>query len=170
MTTEQRDDLIARSEQRLHRLLEFVDELGAEDAELGALYKGRTTADVLAHLHAWHVVLEGWCRIGAAGGSPAMPADGYTWEDLEAFNDALYDDFAGNPYAEVRDLLLDTHGTCVDLLETHSDEQLFSPARYPWTHGQPLARLFDACMAEHYDWAITLLSTWAKAREPYRPR
>ncbi len=89
MTTDQRDDLARSGDEEYGQLKELVARLRAEgrlDAAFANEGRDRSVRDVLAHLHAWHLLLEGWYEDGMIGGSPALPADGYTWRQLDALN------------------------------------------------------------------------------------
>ena len=88
MPSERARELAARADERLAVVLERAD--AARDTNLGDAYKNRRVADVLAHLHAWHVVFDGWVAQERAGAAPAYPAEGYSWDDIDSLNDAFY--------------------------------------------------------------------------------
>ena len=78
---------------RLATLLAVTDAHPGEG--LGDAYLGRTTTDVLAHLHAWHTLFEGWIAAHSEGDTVAYPAEGYSWTELDALNEALFKAHAG---------------------------------------------------------------------------
>lgn len=127
------------------------------DAALTGAYADRRVADALTHLHAWHVLLEGWVVQHLAGVSPAYPAEGFTWERLDALNDALYRAHRHRGFDEARMLLGASHLAAVALLRELDEDTLTSPAATPWLGGMPLAEVAHECLAGHYAWAEDLL-------------
>ena len=63
------------------QLLALIERLPAErlDEEFAGPARDRNVRDVVAHLHAWHILLERWYADGMTGGSPSIPAEGYSW-------------------------------------------------------------------------------------------
>lgn len=146
-------ELAERSESRLHHLIGLIESNGLEEASLGDAYLNRRGADVLAHLHAWHLLFEDWLRAEAAGEEVVVPAPGHTWEDLRALNDDLYERYSAFAYGEIKGLLLASHAHMFDLLRVLPAEGLVDPAAHPWSP-QPLLELADECSGNHYDWGI----------------
>ncbi|MCJ7827342.1 MAG: ClbS/DfsB family four-helix bundle protein [Demequinaceae bacterium] len=146
-------DLKARSDTRLHALTDLIEANGLEEASLGDAYLNRRGADILAHLHAWHLLFEDWLHAEAAGGEIVMPAPGYTWEDLRTLNDDLYERYSAFAYGEIKDLVLASHDRLFELLDPLSFESLTDPAVHPWS-SQPLLELAAECSGNHYDWGI----------------
>ena len=122
--------------------------------ELGVAYHDRRVADVLAHLHAWHLVFDGWVAQDRAGSVPAFPAEGYTWNDLDSLNDAFYRSHRERPYDAVRTMLVASHARMLRLLNTFTEEELTDPSAYVWLNGQALGDVADECLGEHYEWAL----------------
>jgi hypothetical protein len=146
-------DLKARSDTRLHTLIDLIESNGLQESSLGDAYLNRRGADVLAHLHAWHLLFGDWLRQEAAGGVVVMPAPGYTWEGLRLLNDDLYERYSSFAYGEIKDLILASHDHLFDLLVPLPFESLTDPAAHPWS-SQPLLELADECSGNHYDWGI----------------
>ena len=62
----------------------------SRDAELATPITIGGWPTSLAHLHAWHIVFEGWVAQERAGAVPAYPAEGYAWDDIDTLNDLFY--------------------------------------------------------------------------------
>lgn len=152
MSSERSRALAAKANARLAVVLERAD--AARDTALGTAYHDRRVADVLAHLHAWHLVFDGWVAQERAGSVPAYPAEGYTWDDVDALNDAFYGAHLQRPYEALRAMLVTSHRLTVQLLDTFSEDELVSPDAYAWLGGQSLGDVADECLGEHYEWAI----------------
>lgn len=152
MPSERAKALAAKADDRLTLVLARAD--AAPTFELGDAYHGRRVADVLAHLHAWHLVFDGWVAQDRAGSVPPFPAEGYTWNDLDALNDAFYQAHRERPYDAVRSMLLSSHRAMLHLLDTFSEAELTDASLHPWLNGQPLGDVADECLGEHYEWAL----------------
>lgn len=126
----------------------------SRDTELGVAYHDRRVADVLAHLHAWHVVFDGWVAQDRSGAVPAFPAEGFTWKDLDALNDAFYRAHRARPYEALRAMLLASHRSMLSLLDTFTEEELDAPDGFAWLGGQPLGDVANECLAAHYQWGL----------------
>ena len=152
MPSERARQLAARADERLAVVLERAD--AARDSYLGDAYKNRRVADALAHLHAWHVVFDGWVAQERAGSAPSYPAEGYSWDDIDALNDAFYQAHRERPYEAVRGMLLTSHQAMLLLLGSFSEEELDSPDAHEWLDGQALGDVADECLGAHYEWAL----------------
>ncbi len=147
------DALAARADLRLDTLVAMIVANGLDEASLGDAYLGRRGADVLAHLHGWHGLFAGWCREDGRGGKVALPATGYTWVDLRALNDEIYERYRAMAWTRILEVTRESHATMIELLRTFPDGALADPTRYPWANG-PLLELADECLGKHYDWGI----------------
>jgi len=152
MASERGRALAAKGDDRLAEVLRRAD--ASPEFALGAAYYDRRVADVLAHLHAWHLVFDGWVAQDRAGSVPAYPAEGYTWNDLEALNIAFYRAHRERPYDAVRTMLVTSHGAMVRLLGTFDDDDLVREDRFAWLGGQALGDVADECLGAHYEWAL----------------
>ncbi|WP_062464401.1 ClbS/DfsB family four-helix bundle protein [Demequina soli] len=149
------DRIVASAEEGLARLLARTD--AAPDADISAVERDHRVADVLAHLHAWHVLLTGWVAEDAAGRTPAYPAEGYTWATLGELNAALHDAHRHLSYDDARAALVASHGQAVATVRAVDDARLTSPDAFPWLGGDRLASVAHECLGGHYIWAMGLL-------------
>jgi len=148
--------LRADADAGLARVLAVTDE--HPGVSLGAAYLGRTTTDVLSHLHGWHGLFAGWLEQHAAGGEVAYPAEGYTWDNIDALNDIIFRTHQGRPYLTMRTALEESHQRVMALLVEISSDDLTSPQAFPWTGGVPLVEVAHECLGGHYEWATKVLS------------
>lgn len=109
--------------------------------------------DVLAHLHAWHQMVLGWLTDERAGGKPELPAPGYKWNQIPAINQDIYKRFQDATLEDVQRSLAGTHGECMQLIESLSQEQLFTPGHFAFTGKNNLATYLISCTSSHYLWA-----------------
>lgn len=100
-------------------MLEFIDSLPDE-------FRDRTIADVICHLHEWHVMMEEWYGVGMSGSKPAIPAEDVSWKTLPVLNHRIYDKYKGTKLDDAIALLLQSHKDVMQLVRRHSDEELFT--------------------------------------------
>ncbi len=111
------DAVVARSDARLDRLVSLITSNGLEEASLGEAYLDRRGADVLGHLHGWHGLFVGWCRDDGRGHVPSLPAPGFTWQDLRALNDTIYERYRTMPWGRVLSVTRASHIEMIELSE-----------------------------------------------------
>ena len=161
MATEQRDALSRRNAEEYAQLKSAVARLRADgriDDPFAGESRDRCVRDVLAHLLAWQLLLEGWYEDGMIGGSPALPADGYTWRQLDALTVVLRDRWQDAALDEVERRLDGSHEGLQRLIAAHSDEELFDGRTYTWTRGSKLGEFCLECGGNHYAWARTTIA------------
>ncbi|KRA23102.1 hypothetical protein ASD65_00720 [Microbacterium sp. Root61] len=153
--TPRRDELIATNDRELAALNALIDSVPLEerDAAFEGSGRDRNLRDIVAHLHAWHLILQDWYVSGTAGGSPAIPAEGYSWEQLDELNEVLRQQWQDTGLEDMRALTATSHAQLQDMLLQFDDEQLFDPAGFAWTGGAPLGEFAHECAGNHYLWA-----------------
>ncbi len=127
------------------------------DADLGDAYLHRRVADILTHLHAWHVIFEGWISQARTGATPAYPAEGYTWRDLDALNEALYEAYHARSYAAARSMVIASHRAATQLVATFSDDELARTGLFDWLGPDSLGSVAREYLGGHYAWAQSVL-------------
>lgn len=125
--------------------------------------QSRNPRDVLAHLHAWHLLMLQWYAEGMAGDKPAIPAPGHTWRDTPALNAAIWERYRDTPYAEAADLLRGTHARVREIIDAHTDAELFTKRHYPWTGSTSLGAFLVSSTSSHYAWGVKTLRAIATA-------
>lgn len=125
--------------------------------------QSRNARDVLAHLHEWHLMMLRWHNDGMAGRRPEMPAPGYTWRELPRLNAAIWQAHRDTSYPEAERLFRDSHERLLQVIEGHSDEELFTRRRYPWTGSTSLGSYLVSATSSHYIWAVKTVRALLKA-------
>ena len=154
-----RQTLIDAAESGYSALLALVDTLppGAADAGFAFEDRDRCVRDVLGHLHAWHLMMLRWYAEGMAGGRPAIPGEGYTWRTLPTLNAEIWSGCQDRDLAGTRADLDASHRRVLELVTAHTDEDLFTKRRYPWTGSTSLGAYLVSATSSHYDWAAKKL-------------
>jgi len=152
-------ELIDLSNKNFEKLLEFIDALPAEYKE--RIYKNnelndrdKTIADVLCHLHEWHLMVAEWYKIGMSGKKPAIPAEDVTWQTLPILNHRIYDKYVGTELKHAIQLIKKSHKKIMELIEKHNDDELFTKKKYAWTGTTSLGAYFISSTSSHYEWGL----------------
>lgn len=127
--------------------------------------QSRNPRDVLTHLHEWQVMTLRWCAEGDTGGSPAVPAPGRTWRDLPALNLQIWQRYEQTGYDDAAALLRGSHEQCLGVIEAHTDAELFTKGRYPWTKTSTLGAYFVSATSSHYVWGVKTLKAIARSAD-----
>ena len=93
-------------------------------------YPRGSVKDMLAHLDAWHRMFLEWERVGRTGEVAEMPAPGYKWKESPALNMEIHERDRGDSWDDVVARLRASHGRCRSVIETYSDQDLFTKKRY----------------------------------------
>jgi hypothetical protein len=162
-----RETLLTLSEANLRKLLDLIDSLPVEYRERSfdndlLNDRDRTIADVICHLHEWHVMMAEWYEVGMSGSKPAIPAEDVTWKTLPILNHRIYDKYKGTKLDDALALLRQSHEDVMELVRRHSDEELFTKKRYPWTGSTSLGAYLISATSSHYDWALKTLRPIAR--------
>lgn len=156
-------DLSQKNFDRLMYLVESFPEIEqGRDFPPGTL--NRNIRDVLAHLHHWHLMMLDWYEIGMSGNKPSMPAEGYTWKTTGELNKKINLHYQSIPLDKIKDLLQESHSQVLDLIEKHTNEELFEKKRYPWTGSTSLGAYVISATSSHYDWGYKLIRKGKKAK------
>jgi hypothetical protein len=68
----------------------LLDTIPEDRMEEPLLDNGWSAKDTIMHLVAWEQRLIGWVNAAAQGDEPALPAPGYTWEQMDELNEQTY--------------------------------------------------------------------------------
>ncbi|MDR0625808.1 MAG: ClbS/DfsB family four-helix bundle protein [Bifidobacteriaceae bacterium] len=155
-----RDDLLLAASDGFAKLTGLIDHLpaGAIEAEFAFEDRDRNVRDVLWHLHTWHGMVIEWHLVGTVeGGVPAVPGEGYTWKTLPLLNQEVWEKAQLVPLSHAREAFEASHTQVVRLIESHTNDELFSRGVYPWTKSTTLGAYFISATSSHYDWAMKKL-------------
>ena len=148
-------ELLEESQKEYEALEKFLSSLNpAQMLQSGALGEW-SVKDVLAHLHEWQQMFFRWYEAGRRGEMPAVPAEGYKWNQLPALNQAIYEKYCDYSLDDVKSSLRESHGKTISLIEALSESDLFAQGLYPWIGKSHLATYITANTGSHYRWART---------------
>lgn len=147
------------SKKNFESLLEFIENLSQEEQkkEFPEGTMNRNIRDVLMHLHHWHLMMLEWYTIGMKGNKPEMPAKGYTWKMIPTLNKWIWEKYKYTSLEDAKDHLKSSYKKISNLIESHTDDELFEKKRYKWTGTTSLGAYLVSATSSHYDWAIKFI-------------
>ena len=123
---------------------------------------------ILFIYHGSHYGTRNFGKIAAARGKPApfLPAP-YNWKTYPQMNVAFWETHQSTSYTDAEAMLKKTHKEVMALIETFSNEELFSKGAFDWTGTTTLGSYCVSATSSHYDWAFKDIK---KALKKYRTR
>lgn len=122
-----------------------------------------STKDFLAHRTEWGRMALSWLAEARAGGSPAVPAEGYSWGQLDELNAEIHDRFADIPLGEAESAFEAVNSELTLTIEGCSDDELFTKHHYDFTGSSDLATYLTSATGGNYRSAYKHINRWWRA-------
>lgn len=159
-----RIELISTTEKefaKLSALLAKVDgRLAVEPFEDGISIK-----DIIGHRAHWTGLFFSWYDQGQKTGAADIPAKGYKWNQLKAYNAKLREEQVELSWADVKAMLENSHARLIEFITAMDDAALYSGPMQgggsKWTTG----RWAEAAGASHYRSAAKYLRACLRGRD-----
>jgi len=149
-----KDELLFQSEESFSKLLDLIETF-PEDSK-NKIYtkdelndRDRTFADVICHLHEWHLMRKNWYEEGISGKKPSLS---YSLKTLPFINKSIWEKYKGTELKKAITLFKKSHKDIMVLINKHSDEELFTKNKYKFTGSTTLGAYFYYNTADHYNW------------------
>ncbi|MCI5904401.1 MAG: ClbS/DfsB family four-helix bundle protein [Oscillospiraceae bacterium] len=124
--------------------------------------RDKNLRDVLAHLYEWHRLLLEWTEANLKGEERPFIPKPYSWKTYGDMNIEFWNKHQSTELNAVTEMLKGSHSDVMALLDSFSDEELFTKGVYKWIGGSTLGSYFISVTASHYDWALKKLRTHRK--------
>jgi hypothetical protein len=151
-----KEELIFQSEETFLELLELIDSFPEEyknktytNDELND--RDKTFADVITHLHEWHLMRKNWYEEGMAGKKPSLS---YSLQMLPFINRSIWEKYKGAELKKAITMFKKSHKDIMILIGNHSNEELFTKKQYDFTGSTSLGAYFYYNTADHYNWGL----------------
>ena len=164
-----KSDLIQAANDQFAKLWTLIDEMSDEEksADIVPNERDKNVRDVLVHLYEWHCLLLNWIRSNTnRNPAPFLPVP-YNWKTYPQMNVVFWEKHQNTSYTNAETMLKKTHKEVLALIETFSNEALFSKGTFDWTGTTTLGSYCVSATSSHYDWAIKDIK---KALKKYRAR
>lgn len=136
----------AKEYAKLEKLIEGVD----EDVALAKDADDTSIKDVVAHRAHWIDLFLGWHAEGQAGRTPEMPAPGYKWNQLKAYNADLRAAQADLGWDAARAMLSEAHGKLTGFLAAQTEDALYGGPMEGGGNAWTTGRWAEAAGPSHY--------------------
>ncbi|MFJ7971527.1 ClbS/DfsB family four-helix bundle protein [Psychrobacillus sp. NPDC096389] len=156
ITISEKEMLLQNSDKNFNALLELIESVPSRKRSITIEIEERDKnfRDVLMHLYEWHAMLERWYREGMDGDIPSMPAPGYKWSTIKLLNMQIWENYQDITLNMAIKKLKLSHERVMDLIKSHSNEEIMTKQYYKWTKTSNLYSYFAANTYQHYLWAI----------------
>lgn len=119
--------------------------------------RDKNLRDVLIHLYEWHQLLIDWIRANKNGENKSFLPKPYNWRTYGDMNVCFFQKHQDTTLEEAKEMLEKSHNEVMNLIETFTNEELFSKEIYEWTGTGTLGSYFVSNTSSHYNWAIKKL-------------
>ena len=161
-----KDELLELSNSNFNKMLELIESFGEEEIINGKIPfedRDKNIRDILAHLHHWHLMMLDWYKVGMSGKKPDIPAKGYTFRTVPALNQIIWEKYQSTQYNEILKMIKKSFLEVQELINKHTNDELFEKKKYKWTGTTSLASYLISDTSSHYDWAMKKLRKYKKA-------
>ena len=155
-------ELLEASREEFKKLLSLIEPLSETTIQKPGACEQWSIKDILAHLYAWHNLYMTWYSEGMADKKPHMPALGYTWKNTPALNESIYQKYKDASLNQILENFKESHSKVLEIINSHTDQELFTKKRYAWTSSTSLGSYTVSCTSSHYDWANKLIKKFVK--------
>ncbi len=154
-----KDGLIEAANDQYGKLLMLIDAMPAatQQAEFAFEDRDRNVRDVLIHLHGWHQLLLNWVAANRAGQAVPFLPEPYNWKTYPQMNIELRDRHQDTSFDQAYAQLKTSHAEVVALIESFTEDELFTKRHFRWTGTTNLASYCISATSSHYAWAVKKL-------------
>lgn len=129
----------------------FGDDFNDKEAHWA---RDKNLRDVYIHLYEWHQLLLNWVESNQSGDQrPFLPMP-YNWKNYGEMNVAFWEKHQATTCADAIAMLKQSHGDVMKMIESFSNDELFSKKHFSWTGTTTLGSYCVSATASHYDWAM----------------
>lgn len=157
-----KDELVIEIAKERGRLDELLAGIPAE-RKAEEVVDGLSVKDLLAHRTEWGRMMVRWYTEAKAGGTPAVPAEQFKWNQLKELNADIQLRFADVPLDEIEANFRAVQDDLDELVAGMTEEELFTEQHYAFTGSSDLATYVNSATASHYRSAARLIRKWWKA-------
>ncbi len=151
--------ILSMSDKELDTTFDFSADIKKKEAHWS---RDKNLRDVLVHLHEWHNLLMKWTRSNLSEKkSPFLPPP-YNWKTYGKLNKVFWENHQLTSLDESKLLLDNSHNKVLLLIQSFSEEELFTKKHFDWTGSTSLGSYCVSATSSHYDWAIKKLRAHIK--------
>lgn len=151
-----KEQLKQTSEDNFTKLFALINSMSKEEQKKLFSFEDRdkNIRDVLIHLYEWHQLLLNWVQANQTGTKASFLPEPYNWKTYPQMNIKLWEKHQETSLEDAITLLEKSHSEVMNLINTFSNEELFTNKYFSWTGTTSLGSYCVSATASHYDWAI----------------
>ncbi|MGY3767062.1 ClbS/DfsB family four-helix bundle protein [Vagococcus vulneris] len=116
--------------------------------------RDKNIRDVIIHLFEWHKLLLNWVEANQVGEGTSFLPEPYNWRTYGQMNQEFFEKHQQTEFEEALGLVQKSHKQVMLLIDSFSDEALFTKKYFSWTGGSTLGSYCISATSSHYEWAI----------------
>jgi hypothetical protein len=155
-----KQELIQAATEERARFRQLVGQLSEAQMTQPDVQGTWSVKDIVAHVTDWEERMVRWLDQAVRGETPAMPAPGMTWEDLDRLNEQSYLASRDMPLAQVLDRFDRLHAAVIASMQAVPEEELLTSGRFAWMGGEALWHLVAANTYWHYPAHGARIQSW----------
>lgn len=124
--------------------------------------RDKNLRDVLIHLYEWHQLLSDWVLSNQKGENKPFLPKPYNWKTYGELNLFFWKKHQNTTLEEAKEMVENSHREVMNLMETFTNDELFSKGIYKWVGNSTLGSYFTSNTSSHYDWAVKKLKAHRK--------
>lgn len=124
--------------------------------------RDKNLRDILVHLYEWHQLTLNWVAANRQGDNKPFLPKPYNWKTYGLLNMEFWRKHQNTSLEDAKEMLAQSHADIMKLLDTFSDEELFTKGVFPWVGTSVLGSYFVSNTSSHYNWAMKKLKAHRK--------
>jgi hypothetical protein len=151
-----KEQLKETSEVNFKKLFALINSLTKEQQEKSFSFEDRdkNIRDVLVHLYEWHQLLLNWVKSNQSGNRINFLPETYNWKTYPQMNIGFWEKHQNTHLENAITLLEKSHSEIMKLINSFSNEELFTNKYFSWTGTTSLGSYCVSVTSSHYDWAM----------------
>ena len=169
-----KNEVIQTGNEKYQKLIDLINSLSKKDIDSVFNFdienkkeahwkRDKNIRDVIIHLYEWHQLLLNWVNTNQKGIELPFLKEGYNWKTYGTMNMEFWEVHQTTSYDTALQLLKKSHEQVMKLVNTFSNDELFSKGTFKWVGGSTLGSYFVSVSASHYDWAIKKINLYKKS-------
>lgn len=150
-------DLMAAFDKELAKLRKTLATIDETSAKSATRDDDTTIKGIIAHRIHWVDLFFHWYETGKAGKTVHVPAEGYKWNELKAYNAPIYARGNEQSWAELTASYDKAIARLRAFIEDNGDDELYTVGRYDWTGKWGVGRWIESAGPAHFRSANTYI-------------
>ena len=138
-----KDELKDEIQKTYSKFISEFDAIPEEMKDCRSEEVDRTPAENLAYQVGWTTLVLKWEQDERAGLEVKTPSEQFKWNQLGALYQWFTDTYAGLPLHELREMLDKNIQGIFEMIDSMSDEELFTPHRRRWADGATKSAVWE---------------------------